>query len=100
MSEQITYELSAVRWRRSKTVDIISRLGDQIAVFPLTFLHSCGDNTWQYVLYVVEQLVDQVPGHPGRIVIEDHAQVADDALPVDLQATPTAGTYCYIQDGE
>jgi len=100
MSGQITYELAAVRWRRSETVDIISRLGVQIAVFPLTFLHTCGDNTWQYVLYVVEQLVDQVRGHPGRIVIEDDAQVADDAVPVDLYATPTAGTYYYIQDGE
>jgi hypothetical protein len=71
----------------------------QIAVFPLSFLHSCGDNTWQYVLYVVNLLVDQIRGHPGRIVITDDVNAIDDALPVDFQSSPTAGTYYCIQDG-
>jgi phenolic acid decarboxylase len=99
MSEQVTYELAAVRWRRSQTVDIVTRLGNQIAVFPLSFLLSCGDNTWEYVLYVVNLPVDQIRGHDGRIVIGDDPQAIDDALPVDLQGSPTAGTYYYIQDG-
>jgi hypothetical protein len=99
MSEQVTYELAAVRWRRSQTIDIVTRVGNQIAVFPLSFLRSCGDNTWQYVLYVVNLLVDQIRGHPGRIVITDDVHAIDDALPVDLQSSPTAGTFCYIQDG-
>jgi hypothetical protein len=99
MSEQVTYEIAAVRWRRSQTVDIVTRLGTQIGVFPLSFLHSCGDDTWQYVLFVVNLLVDQIRGHPGKIVITDDAQAVDDALPVDLQSSPTAGTYYYIQDG-
>lgn len=56
-------------------------------------------NTWQYVVYVVNLLVDQIRGHPGKIVIADDAQAIDDALPVELESSHIAGTHYYIQDG-
>jgi hypothetical protein len=91
MSE-VSYELAAIRWRRSDTIDVLTIHDTQIAVFPLAFLSSCGDNTWQYVLNVVHQLVTPIPERPGVIVTEM-------GEPVNLEEPPSAGTFRYKQPG-
>jgi hypothetical protein len=92
MNDEVTYELAAVRWRRSDSIDILSILDTRIAVFPLDFVSSCGDCTWKYVLRVVEQLVVPIPGHRGVIVTEQ-------GDPVDPEMPPSAGVFRYKQLG-
>lgn len=100
MSSDATYELATARWRRTPTVQIVSILDTEIADFPVSFLASCGDNTWQYVLDVVHQLVDPAPEHPGVICMAHEKQ--EDAMepPVALGGEPTAGIFRYKQLGE
>jgi hypothetical protein len=62
-----TYERAIARWRRAGHIAIRSINDYEIAVFPLKFVATGGDNTWRYVLSVVEQLVETVPEHPGMI---------------------------------
>jgi hypothetical protein len=88
----VSYELAAIRWRRSDTIDILSIHDTQIALFPLAFVSSCGDNTWQYVLNVVHQLVEPIPERPG-IIVTEHGEA------VNLEEPPTAGTFRYKQLG-
>ena len=87
MSET-TYEISATRWRRSKTITISSLNDTRLAVFPLPFVQSCGDNTWQYVLNVVEQLVERQPQLSGMIF-------TDKDEPVNLEEPPFGGVFRY-----
>jgi hypothetical protein len=99
MGEEVSYELATARWRRTATVQIISVLDTEIGDFPLSFLSSCGDNTWQYILDTVQQLVDAAPDHPGNIfqTSEDGQEV--DEVPVAAGETPVAGDFRFRQLG-
>jgi hypothetical protein len=88
----VTYTTAAGIWRRSGFVVIVSVLGTRIAVFPMDFLATCGNNTWDYVLFAVTCVIDVESQHPGKISdIQDR--------PVDLQAAPIEGTFCYVETG-
>ncbi len=97
MSEEVTYELATARWRRTGTVQIISILDTDIADFPITFLASCGDNTWQYILHVVHQLVNPVSDHPGILCVAD--EDGENEQPVTVEEPPSAGLFRYKQQG-
>jgi hypothetical protein len=88
----VTYTTAAGTWRRSGFVVIVSVLGTRIAVFPMDFLTTCGDNTWGYILFAVSCVIDIDPQHPGSIV-------DDQERPVDLEAAPVRGTFCYVETG-
>jgi hypothetical protein len=66
--------------------------GSTIALFPVPFVETGGDNTWQYVLDVVNQLVEPAPQHPGAI-----KNAAGEVLNPD--AAPSSGTYLFEQQG-
>ena len=100
MGEEVTYELATARWRCADTVQIISVLGTEIADFPLTFLASCGDNTWRYILDTVHLLVDPVPDRPGSIYVGSEEMDDLDEVPVASEDAPQAGIYRYKQLGE
>ena len=99
MSEEVTYELATARWRRTSTVQIISLFDSEIADFPLSFLASCGVNSWQYILDVVDELVDPVPGHPGGIFIVNDGEDEESEVQVALGEMPSAGIYRFKQLG-
>lgn len=75
-------------------VQIVSIPGTPIASFPLSFLISCGDNTWFYIHILFVSLVVEVDSHhPGSIVN------AED-LPFNLQDAPAAGSFRYVEQGK
>ncbi len=87
-----TYTSASGRWRRSGFVIIVSVHDTSIASFPIRFLQSSGDNTWSYVLHVVNLLIEVDSRYPGDIV-DDHGN------PVDPQDAPAAGVFRYIEQG-
>ncbi len=91
-SESGEYERAVLRWRCTGRIRIETSLGTEIAVFPLSFVESCGINTWSFILDVVRQLVEQVPGGQNAIV---------DGIgrPVDLGQAPYPGTFIYKDTG-
>lgn len=93
MDKSTAYTTAAGVWRRSTYVNIYSILDTEIAIFPVDFLSTCGDNTWGYVLFAIGCVVDPDPLHLGQIV--DHQNV-----PVSLDSAPVAGNYRYIETGK
>jgi hypothetical protein len=87
---EVHYELAIRRWRRGGNIEILSIHDTQIAVFPLEFVAKGEDNTWQFVLDVVQQLVEPLPDHPATIF-------TDDGEPVNLVESPSAGIFRYKQ---
>jgi len=88
----VTYTTAAGLWRRSGFIVITSVLGTRIAVFPMDFVATCGDNTWSYVLFAISCVIDLDPHHPGILV-------DDQDLAVRLGSSPTPGTFRYIETG-
>ena len=92
----VTYTIAAGTWRLSGFVTIISVLSTSIAVFPMDFLRTCGDNTWGYIFFAVSWVIDVDPlhsGDPGDILGElNH--------PVDRAAAPVQGTFCFVEEGK
>jgi hypothetical protein len=93
MPGEKTYTLSIGKWRRSGIVTILSALDTKIARFPVSFLASCGDNTWSYVFFVVSLLVESDPQHPSTIVDLNTGQS------VGLNEAPQAGMYRLVEQG-
>lgn len=93
MPGEKTYTLAIGRWRRSGIVTIRSVLDTKIARFPIGFLASCGDNTWDYISFVVGLLVEADPQHPASIIDQITGQSVrpDDA--------PVPGTYRLVEQG-
>jgi hypothetical protein len=89
----VQYELAASSWGGRDTIDIISIQNTIIASFHLEFVQRGGDNTWRYVLSVVERLVEPVPGHPS--VLRDQ-----DGVEVDLDNAPSSGEFVFARNGE
>lgn len=87
-----SYLTAAQLWRRTPCVNVLSVLDTSIAIFPLDFLSTCGDNTWDYILFVISRLVNPDPLHPGLIV-------NDQGDPVDLESIPVSGDYRYLETG-
>ena len=85
-----TYDGAITRWRRSGRVIINTDHGTRLAAFPASFLDKCGDNTWSYIFYVMELLVEPVKGCQGVIMDEDGAAMDKDFI-------PAAGVYTYKQ---
>jgi hypothetical protein len=88
----VSYELAVDSWVDTKSIDILSLSDSRIATFPLAFVQRGGDNSWQYVLNVVQQLVDQIPDRPGIITDAD-------GVPLNLADAPSSGLYRYMQPG-
>jgi hypothetical protein len=88
----VQYELAASSWGVRDTIDIVSVQNTLIASFPLEFVQRGGDNSWRYVLGVIEQLVDTVPGHAS--VIRDQS-----GADVDLEEAPWSGEFVFAQNG-
>lgn len=63
-----------------------------IASFPMSFLLSCGNNTWEYIFHVVSLLVEVDPSHPGEFVDEF-------GRPINAQEIPVSGTVRYVERG-
>jgi hypothetical protein len=92
---QQTYLLTVHSWKTSSEPILIrcSRTEELIASFPLEFVQRSGDDSWQYVLDVVNQLVELSPGHPPTI--RDSAGV-----PVQMAEHVSGGIYWYEQAGQ
>lgn len=72
---------------------IRSVLETKIARFPIGFLASCGDNTWDYISFVVGLLVEADPQHPASIIDQITGQ---SVRPGDA---PVPGTYRLVEQG-
>lgn len=93
MPGEKTYTLAVRKWRRSGVVTIQSVLDTKIARFPIGFLASCGDNTWDYVSFVVKLLVEADPQYPPSIIDPNTGQSVN---PGDV---PVPGTYKFLEQG-
>ncbi|KIR31328.1 hypothetical protein L804_06632 [Cryptococcus deuterogattii 2001/935-1] len=93
MASERTYQLAVHAWNTyHDTVAIQSNTGVAIAFFPVPFIRNGGDNTWRYVLQVVNQLVESHAPHIGVI-----KNLEGEVL--DSEAAPLSGTYVYEQTG-
>jgi hypothetical protein len=88
-----TYTTASGVWRRGGVIKIFSKLDTLIANFPLDFVKHSGDNTWRYILLVVNMIVEVDAIHPGHI--EDR-----DGRSVGLELAPEAGAYYYMELGK
>ena len=73
----------------SPQIEIISLDGKAIARIPHAFLNRGSQNTWEYVLHVVNQLV-----------LETGGWIYLSGAPVDLRLAPSPGLYVYAVDGK
>ncbi len=87
-----SYLRAHFKWRRSGLITIVTTYDTEIGTFPMSFLESCGDNSWQYILFVVSQLVDIRSDGPGTLVSEQGQEV-------DMQSAPAEGVYRYLLTG-
>lgn len=88
-----TYQLAVHAWNTyHDAITIRSIDGSTIALFPVPFIRTGGNNTWRFVLEVVNQLIDPDPRHPG--VLKDDAGGV-----LDLEAAPLSGVYLYARQG-
>lgn len=92
MNDGVSYTMAASKWRRSGHVEIVSVHDTVIASIPIDFLKTCGDNTWRYIQHVVAITVELDPVHPGSILLED-------GVAVDLEDTPMAGRFRFVEQG-
>lgn len=94
MASERTYQLAVHAWNAyHDSVAIQSNTGVAIAFFPVPFIRNGGDNTWRYVLQVVNQLVESHAPHIGVI-----KNLEGEVL--DSEAAPLSGTYVYEQTGQ
>jgi hypothetical protein len=93
MASERTYQLAVHAWNTyHDAITIQSIDGSTIALLPVPFIRTGGNNTWRYVLEVVHQLIEPDPQHPG--MLKDHAGAV-----LDLEAAPVSGVYLYAQQG-
>lgn len=88
-----TYPLALDLWDAGSSVVIRSTNGTRIASFPLDFISRGGDNTWSYVLYVIDQLIISESGR-GRIIKDEHGRV------LDPNESPSAGEFVFSIEGK
>ncbi|KIR50679.1 hypothetical protein I315_06886 [Cryptococcus gattii Ru294] len=84
------YELAVDSWTDTESIEITSTSNSRIASFPLSFIQTGGDNTWRYVLKVVDQLVKKDSDQLG-VIIDAHG------MAVSLDDAPSSGLYHYEQ---
>jgi hypothetical protein len=93
MALERTYQLAVHAWGTyHDAITIQSISGSTIALFPVPFIRAGGNNTWRYVLEVVNQLIEPDPNHCGVLKVD-----AEEVL--DLDAAPSSGVYVYVQQG-
>jgi hypothetical protein len=82
------YPLAQYSWDDPSVLYVFSRppARQLIATFPISFIQKGGDNTWSYVLDVVNQLVQDQ--NQGIIKSENDVQV-------ELDDEPVAGTFWF-----
>lgn len=93
--ESVSYTVAASKWRRSGYVEIASVFDTPIASFPMAFLASCGDNSWDYILKVVVHVIERPETTSNAKIIE----LKHNTL-VDLHETPLEGSYRYLTPGK
>ncbi|WOO86369.1 uncharacterized protein LOC62_08G009847 [Vanrija pseudolonga] len=86
----VNYKLAIEGWPESERIIIRNRMTSPsvIASFPLDFVRRGGDNSWHYILAMVESVVDPEPGQFGLILDPS-------GLPVDMEASPTGGDFWF-----
>jgi hypothetical protein len=90
----LKYPLATRSWAQEDPSSIELRLpsGKIIASFPIAFVRDGGSNTWEFVLSVVDLLVERDPELPSIITDLDGAAVT-------LHDAPSAGSFLYRQLG-
>ena len=94
----VIYPLSVDSWRSVSPSEIIIRSSSRkvIASFPLAFLRRGGDDTWNYIFRILEQVVECKEGEHWTITREEYHE---DSV-VDLGQPPIAGSYIFRDSGE
>lgn len=87
----IYYPLALDLWDYSSSIVIRSTKGTRIATFPLDFISRGGDNSWSYVLYVIDRLIISESSR-GGIIKDEYGRVLD---PNDC---PSAGVFFFSQE--
>lgn len=94
MSHQQRYPLAVHSWNPGSVPLLVrcQRTNELVASFPLEFVKRSGNDSWRYILDVVNQLVEPSPGH--KPIIRDGAGVA-----VELSMSTAEGVYWFEQSG-
>lgn len=96
MPSERLYPLSTVSWgaRRASEIIHISTPDDRvIGRFPVQFVFEGGDNTWGFIIHVIQILIDYDAQFPSVILDANGS-------PVDNQSAPTQGRFVYEQPGQ
>ena len=83
---RVVYDLAVDSWCYSDTLVICSPHGTEIASFPIQFIQTGGQNTWTYVLWVIERLIETSSVESWSVHDTDGRKI----LPEDV---PRAGSY-------
>ena len=86
------YELSVDSWATTDRIVIRSPSRQVIGLFPVPFLRTGGDNSWEYVSRVLRELID-LPE------LEAHIIVDRDGLRMREGASPLPGEYTLVPAG-
>ncbi len=91
----IQYPLSVNSWRAGRNSVVVSCQKSQqiIGSFPLEFVRQSGDDSWEYVLGVLEQLVEPLPAGPVTLMSEDGRDI-------DMGGRVYGGKFYYRRSGE
>lgn len=77
----VRYDLAVASWKTSEILMIVTVTDNPIAYLPLDFVTRGGHPQWAYVLHVVQQITDQVPGVQWNIFTEDGSPVLAGTVP-------------------
>ena len=73
-----TYDTLTWLWPDERQIRVVARQGGaDILRLPMRFLEASGSNTWVYILYVIQECVQE----PGRIVNGSGLEVAGAPVP-------------------
>jgi hypothetical protein len=89
------YPLSVNSWRsgRSSVVVLSHNNGQVIGSFPLDFVKASGNDSWQYILWALAQLVETTS--VGTVELK-----SEDGLVIDTRSGVHGGTFYYHCGGE
>ena len=89
----MNYELAVDSWSAAERVVVRSPANDTIALFPLQFVQSGGESSWNYILSVIEDLIES-PGQ-SEFEVRDHNNNR-----IEEDSSPTPGSYVLTWESE
>lgn len=85
-----TYPLSVQLWREEGAIEVEGSDGRRVCTIPVGSIYRSSDETWEYVLYCVQECVEE-PGYLCKLNTTEA---------IDCRSKPHAGRFTYRLRGE